>query len=126
LIGPGCEDVTRELVAFLNRAQSNDCFAHVLKEFLLGLNDHTRWIMKLPGVFSDVIDFGRHLADKRHPVMGDKKYAGTGNDRSVEQPRQMLHAYRLVFNHPKTGKPVRATAPLPGDFKRCLAQFKLR
>ncbi|VGO14166.1 Ribosomal large subunit pseudouridine synthase D [Pontiella desulfatans] len=68
----------------------------------------------------------RHLADKRYPVMGDKKYAGTGNELSIEQPRQMLHAYRLIFNHPKTGKPVRATAPLPGDFKRCLAQMKLR
>jgi len=68
----------------------------------------------------------RHLADKRHPVMGDKKYAGTGNELSLEQPRQMLHAYRLIFPHPKTGKPVRATAPLPGDFKRCLAQLKLR
>ena len=68
----------------------------------------------------------RHLADKRYPVMGDKKYAGTGNELSVEQPRQMLHAYRLIFNHPKTGAPVRVTAPLPGDFKRCLAQLKLR
>ncbi len=68
----------------------------------------------------------RHLADKRYPVMGDKKYAGTGNELSLEQPRQMLHAYRLVFPHPKTGKPIRATAPLPGDFKKCLAQMKLR
>ena len=68
----------------------------------------------------------RHLADKRYPVMGDKKYAGTGNALSTEQPRQMLHAYRLIFPHPKTGKPVRATAPVPGDFKRCLAQMKLR
>jgi 23S rRNA pseudouridine1911/1915/1917 synthase len=68
----------------------------------------------------------RHLADKRHPVLGDKKYAGTGNELSLEQPRQMLHAYRLIFPHPKTGETVRATAPLPSDFKRCLAQLKLR
>lgn len=68
----------------------------------------------------------RHLADKRYPVMGDKKYAGTGNDLSLQQSRQMLHAYRLVFPHPKTGKPVRAQAPLPGDFKKCLADMKLK
>lgn len=68
----------------------------------------------------------RHLADKRYPVMGDKKYAGTGNELSLEQPRQMLHAYRLIFPHPKTGKPTRATAPLPGDFTRCLTRLKLR
>lgn len=68
----------------------------------------------------------RHLADKRHPVLGDKKYAGTGNELSLEQPRQMLHAYRLIFPHPKTKEPIRAMAPLPGDFKKCLAQLKLR
>ena len=68
----------------------------------------------------------RHLANKRYPVIGDKKYAGTGNELSLEQPRQMLHAYRLIFSHPKTGKVVRATAPLPGDFKKCLTQLKLR
>ncbi|MBN2703607.1 MAG: RluA family pseudouridine synthase [Pontiellaceae bacterium] len=68
----------------------------------------------------------RHLADKRHPVLGDKKYAGTGSDLSMEQPRQMLHAYRLVFKHPKTEQTIRTTAPLPSDFTRCLAQLKLR
>jgi 23S rRNA pseudouridine1911/1915/1917 synthase len=68
----------------------------------------------------------RHLADKRYPVMGDKKYAGTGNELSLVQPRQMLHAYRLVFPHPKTKTMIRATAPLPGDFKKCLAQLRLR
>ncbi|VGO18056.1 RluA family pseudouridine synthase [Pontiella sulfatireligans] len=68
----------------------------------------------------------RHLADKRHPVLGDKKYAGTGHELSLEQPRQMLHAYRLIFPHPKTKEAIRATAPLPGDFKKCLAQLKLR
>lgn len=68
----------------------------------------------------------RHLADKRYPVMGDKKYAGTGNELSLVQPRQMLHAYRLIFPHPGTGETIRATAPLPGDFKKCLSQLKLR
>ena len=68
----------------------------------------------------------RHLADKRYPVMGDKKYGGSRNELSLEQPRQMLHAYRLIFPHPKTGEMIRATAPLPGDFKKCLSQMKLR
>jgi 23S rRNA pseudouridine1911/1915/1917 synthase len=68
----------------------------------------------------------RHLADKRYPVLGDKKYAGTGNELSLAQPRQMLHAYRLIFPHPKTKEAIRAMAPLPGDFKKCLSQMKLR
>ena len=68
----------------------------------------------------------RHLAEKRYPVLGDKKYAGTGHDISVDQPRQMLHAYRLIFPHPATGKTIRATAPIPHDFKGALRQLKLR
>lgn len=68
----------------------------------------------------------RHLADKRYPVMGDKKYAGAGSEWSLAQPRQMLHAYRLIFPRPGTGEVIRVTAPLPGDFKRCLSQLKLR
>ena len=68
----------------------------------------------------------RHLADKRYPVLGDKKYAGTGNEFSLAQPRQMLHAYRLVFPHPRTHETIRVMAPLPPDFKRCLGQLKLR
>lgn len=68
----------------------------------------------------------RHLADKRYPVLGDKKYAGTGNELSLAQPRQMLHAYRLIFPHPSTKETIRVNAPLPGDFKKCLAQLKLR
>jgi 23S rRNA pseudouridine1911/1915/1917 synthase len=68
----------------------------------------------------------RHLADKRYPVLGDKKYAGTGNELSLAQPRQMLHAYRLIFPHPKTKEAIRVLAPLPGDFKKCLSQLKLR
>lgn len=68
----------------------------------------------------------RHLADKRYPVLGDKKYAGTSHTISVIQPRQMLHAYRLIFPHPKSGEIIRATAPIPADFKKCLTQLKLR
>ena len=68
----------------------------------------------------------RHLADKRYPVLGDKKYAGTGHAISLQQPRQMLHAYRLIFPHPHTKKIIRATAPMPSDIKHALKQLKLR
>lgn len=68
----------------------------------------------------------RHLADKRYPVLGDKKYAGTGNELSLAQPRQMLHAYRLIFPHPRTRETIRVLAPFPPDFRKCLGQLKLR
>jgi 23S rRNA pseudouridine1911/1915/1917 synthase len=68
----------------------------------------------------------RHLANKRYPVLGDKKYAGSGVELSLVQPRQMLHAYRLIFPHPHTKETIRVLAPLPPDFKRCLGQLKLK
>jgi 23S rRNA pseudouridine1911/1915/1917 synthase len=58
-----------------------------------------------------------HFAAAGHPVLGDRVYGvKLRESRLAESPRQMLHARRLGFPHPRTGKPVRAEAPLPEDF----------
>lgn len=52
-----------------------------------------------------------HLASKQHPVTGDDVY---GRDkRPFGLAGQALHGYRLVFQHPATGKPMTFYAPLP-------------
>jgi 23S rRNA pseudouridine1911/1915/1917 synthase len=56
-----------------------------------------------------------HLLSRGHPILGDRTYAGVRTP-PVPVPRLMLHSHRLVFPHPRTGAPVRAEAPLPGDF----------
>lgn len=68
-----------------------------------------------------------HLASVRHPVLGDRKYAGgiRLDNTLAEIPRQMLHAFGLRFNHPKSGKHINVKAPFPADFKACLKAFKL-
>jgi 23S rRNA pseudouridine1911/1915/1917 synthase len=54
-----------------------------------------------------------HLHHLGHPVLGDKVYAA----RSAKKfPRQMLHAWKLGFRHPKTGGWKSFEAPLPHDF----------
>jgi 23S rRNA pseudouridine1911/1915/1917 synthase len=58
-----------------------------------------------------------HLASIGHPVEGDAVYSGRG-PRLLE--RQALHAWKLAFAHPATGKAVRFEAPLPGDFASLL------
>jgi 23S rRNA pseudouridine1911/1915/1917 synthase len=58
-----------------------------------------------------------HLAHLGHPILGDSLYGGAG-----KAPRQMLHAARLGFTHPVTGKTVEFTAPLPEDFKAAIRQ----
>ena len=55
-----------------------------------------------------------HLHDLGHPVLGDKLYGGK---RAGDFPRQMLHAWKLNFRHPRTGEPMNFTAPIPSDFE---------
>lgn len=61
----------------------------------------------------------KHLAGAGHPVAGDREYAGGGETiaelRAV--PRQLLHASRLAFPHPRDGHRVSAEAPWPEDFR---------
>lgn len=79
------------------------------------------------------IDTGRthqirqHMAELRHPVVGDKKYGTKRKFNTTEAmvKRQMLHASDLTFKNPFDGKMVRVKADLPADFKKCLSVFKL-
>ena len=54
-----------------------------------------------------------HLHHLGHPVLGDKVYGGK---RAGNSPRQMLHAWKLTFRHPRTGQQLSFTAPIPWDF----------
>jgi RluA family pseudouridine synthase len=69
-----------------------------------------------------------HLAAIRHPVLGDRKYAGGVRleNNLTEIPRQMLHAYSLSFDHPLSNERIVVKAPPPADFKACLKKFKLK
>ena len=58
-----------------------------------------------------------HLASIGHPLEGDPVYAGKAR---AAFRRQALHAWKLAFVHPGTGKTVRFESPLPGDFKALL------
>ncbi len=54
-----------------------------------------------------------HLHHLHHPVLGDKVYASR---LAKDFPRQMLHAWKLGFRHPRTGEWKSFEAPLPDDF----------
>lgn len=71
-----------------------------------------------------------HLASLGHPVVGDAVY-GAGRERGMSGParswalalaarvpRQFLHAARLAFDHPASGRRMRFEAPLPADLAR--------
>src|SRR5213593_1599179 len=54
-----------------------------------------------------------HLHHLGHPVLGDKVYAPRF---AKNFPRQMLHAWKLGFRHPRSGEWKNFEAPLPNDF----------
>jgi len=65
-----------------------------------------------------------HFAARRHPVVGDTRYGGAPWKalRDPERralfasfPRLALHAAKLAFLHPVTGRPLTFSAPLPDD-----------
>ncbi len=62
-----------------------------------------------------------HLKHIGHPIVGDLTYGNRQNQRLGElahwsPQRQLLHAYRLAFHHPRTGQRIVLEAPLPADF----------
>src|SRR3954449_885777 len=59
-----------------------------------------------------------HLHHLGHPVLGDKIYAPRF---AKNFPRQMLHAWKLGFLHPRTGEWKNFEAALPEDFKEAVA-----
>jgi 23S rRNA pseudouridine1911/1915/1917 synthase len=71
-----------------------------------------------------------HLAHAGFPIVGDRVYGGRltlpkGASETLRQalrdfPRQALHASRLQFDHPVTGKPIECLSPLPADMRGLL------
>ena len=53
-----------------------------------------------------------HLAAIGHPVVGDSRYRGAS---LLGLSRPFLHAYRLAFDHPRTGDRVEFSSVLPPD-----------
>jgi 23S rRNA pseudouridine1911/1915/1917 synthase len=89
-----------------------------------GRSSRTGWrvVQDLPGtgsVVECVLHTGRthqirvHLKHLGHPLLGDSLYAPR---LAGAFPRQMLHAWKLGFAHPRTGQPMHFCSPLPEDF----------
>jgi 23S rRNA pseudouridine1911/1915/1917 synthase len=77
-----------------------------------------------------------HLAEAGHPLLADAAYGGTRREARAPAGaaaraaaaigRQALHAWKLAFDHPRTGRRLSFEAPLPADFLRALAVLRGR
>ncbi len=61
-----------------------------------------------------------HLANIGHPVVGDKKYGQTPDSHG----RLALHAHRLAFAHPFTGRRLQFEAKVPSHFYKMVGSIE--
>ncbi len=61
-----------------------------------------------------------HMAEIGHPVAGDREYGSLEARGEGRIGRLGLHACELVFNHPRTGQPMRFESPAPASFVKAL------
>jgi len=76
-----------------------------------------------------------HMSSLGYPIVGDKMYGGGPLYRSQLEgrhdvaegaliTRQALHAHTIEFRHPRNGKQMSLTAPLPEDFANTLKELR--
>jgi 23S rRNA pseudouridine1911/1915/1917 synthase len=58
-----------------------------------------------------------HLSYIHHPIVGDPMYGGRQAEIDLPVKRQMLHAWKLVFPHPRTGVMRQYMGTPPADFQ---------
>jgi tRNA pseudouridine65 synthase len=69
----------------------------------------------------------KHMAHVHHPIIGDCQHGRGDHNRLYKQyfscHRMLLHAWRLSFNHPVSGAPMRIEAPLDSAYQALLERF---
>ncbi|MEL6645185.1 MAG: RluA family pseudouridine synthase [Pseudomonadota bacterium] len=100
-----------------------------------GLGGRLSWVGLVP-VTGRTHQLRAHMAELGHPIVGDGKYGGSGQENlgdgwgaqlGGELSRKLhLHARHLSFRHPVTGATLALTAPLPDHMTRTWAMMDWR
>ncbi|GAB1377525.1 RluA family pseudouridine synthase [Pararhodobacter sp.] len=94
------------------------------------LASRAAWVALVP-ITGRTHQLRAHMAEIGHPIIGDGKYGGSGQENLGDgwgaqlggdiSRKLHLHARRISFEHPITGKPVTIEAPLPAHMAKSWA-----
>lgn len=114
-----------EIIAPIGRSPNNRQKMAVVpggKEAITHFNVLRRWtdytLLKVTLVTGRTHQIRVHLAYIKHPVVGDQVYSSGKNPWQL--PFQLLHACKLGFSHPATGRYMEFDIPLPDYFKKII------
>jgi 23S rRNA pseudouridine1911/1915/1917 synthase len=93
---------------------------------------HVTWLESLRGatLIECRLETGRthqiriHLAERGHPLVGERVYSKNFRGELLAAPRLMLHARELSFEHPQTGQRLEFNQPPPADFEAVLRSLR--
>ncbi|MEL6619579.1 MAG: RluA family pseudouridine synthase [Pseudomonadota bacterium] len=96
--------------------------AHTLYATLFRVASRAAWVAMEP-ITGRTHQLRAHMAEIGHPIIGDGKYGGSGQENlgdgwgaqlgGIISKKLHLHARMMRFEHPETRKPITVTAPLP-------------
>ncbi|WP_095587580.1 RluA family pseudouridine synthase [Actibacterium ureilyticum] len=107
--------------------------AHTLYATLYRVASRAAWVAMEP-ITGRTHQLRAHMAEIGHPIIGDGKYGGSGQENlgdgwgaklgGIISNKLHLHARLMRFEHPVTGKDITVTAPLPEHMQRTFDTFQ--